>query len=303
MPWAVGGFRKHRDMDVEGVLRQQSGVISRGQAMAAGLSAQQVDRRVATGRWEVLHPGVYLACEHELTTAATIRSASLWAGDGATITGLAAAWWHGLWTKPLSTVDVTIPRRRRVRQLAGIRVRRRDLDWSDRVEIRQLWVTEPALTALEAAVTLGPPGAELLDHALRRQVRFETAHRAQSRNLGRRGSPAAGALLSVAADQVASHAERLIVRMLRDAGIGGWQLGYWIGGHEVDVAFPGLRIAIEVDGWAWHVDVERFRRDRRKQNALEVAGWMVLRFTWHDLTQRREAVIAEITAAIARRMS
>jgi very-short-patch-repair endonuclease len=55
-----------------------------------------------------------------------------------------------------------------------------------------------------------------------------------------------------------------------------------------------------VDGWAWHVDVERFGRDRRKQNALEVAGWTVLRFTWHDLTQRPEAVIAEIRAVMAR---
>ena len=29
---------------------------------------------------------------------------------------------------------------------------------------------------------------------------------------------------------------------------------------------------MEVDGWAWHVDAERFRADRRKQNALVRAG-------------------------------
>ena len=64
-------------------------------------------------------------------------------------------------------------------------------------------------------------------------------------------------------------------------------------------AAPARRIAIEVDGWAWHVDVERFQADRRRQNALVNAGWTVLRFTWHDLTADPERVIAQIRAALA----
>jgi very-short-patch-repair endonuclease len=290
-------------MDVEGVLRRQAGVISRTQAMAVGLTGAQVDRRVTTGRWEVLHPGVYLAAEHEYTVEARVRSAALYAGERATVTGVAAAWWHGLWPYPPDTVEITIPTRRRVRPAPMIRIRRRDLDWRDRVETRHLWVTEPALTALEAAVALGKRGPELLDRALQRRVRFQTVYRAHCRNLGSRGSGTAGTLLAAAADRAASQAERLIIKLLRNAGIGGWERGYWISGYEVDLAFPELRIAVEVDGWAWHVDVERFGRDRRKQNALEVAGWTVLRFTWHDLTQRPEAVIAEIRAVMARRQA
>ena len=49
-----------------------------------------------------------------------------------------------------------------------------------------------------------------------------------------------------------------------------------------------------MDGWAWHVDAERFRNDRRKQNALVRAGWDPLRFTWHDLDGRPGEVVAEI---------
>lgn len=288
-------------MDVDVILRKQAGVISRSQALAAGLSRAQVDRRVATSRWEALYPGVYLAREHEYTDETAVRSAALWAGDGGTVTGLAAAWWHDLWPRLPPVVEVTVPRRRRLRRVAGIQLRRRDIDWRDRVEIRQLWVTEPALTALEAACALGERGAELLDRALQRRVRFETVHRAHCRNVGRHGGAAAGKLLAAAADSAASKAERIVVRLLRSAVICGWRQGYRIGGHEVDFAIPELLIAIEVDGWAWHVDVERFRRDRRKQNSLEVAGWMVLRFTWHDLTQRPDDVVAEIAAAVASR--
>jgi len=271
--------------------------------MAAGLTGARIDRRVATGRWEVLHKGVYLAAEHEYTVEARVRLAALQAGDRATVTGVAAAWWHGLWPHPPDTVEITVPARRRVRPAPNVRIHRRDPDWRDRVDTRHLWVTEPALTVLEAAVALGKRGPELLDRALQRRVRFETVHRAHCRNFGSHGSGTAGAVLAAAADRAASQAERLIIKLLRDARISGWKRGYWISGYEVDLAFPELRIAVEVDGWAWHVDVERFGRDRRKQNALEVTGWTVLRFTWHDLTQRPEAVIAEIRAAVASRQN
>ncbi|MCW2529599.1 MAG: hypothetical protein JWM76_4459, partial [Pseudonocardiales bacterium] len=62
----------------------------------------------------------------------------------------------------------------------------------------------------------------------------------------------------------------------------------------LDVAFPHLRLAIEIDGWAHHSDVDRFRGDRTRQNALVSLGWTVLRFTWADLTERPEYVLATI---------
>ena len=74
----------------------------------------------------------------------------------------------------------------------------------------------------------------------------------------------------------------------------------WIGGELVaviDVALVGARIAIEIDGWAYHSDIARFQRDRHRQNDLIVAGWTVLRFTWADITRRPEYVINVIRRA------
>jgi very-short-patch-repair endonuclease len=59
-------------------------------------------------------------------------------------------------------------------------------------------------------------------------------------------------------------------------------------------------VAVEVDGWAWHQRADRFQEDRRKQNALVRAGWVPLRFTWHDLTRQPTAVLAAIRAALSR---
>lgn len=159
-----------------------------------------------------------------------------------------------------------------------------------------MWLTAPPLTALEAALS---EGSAFLDRALQRYVRFPTLYRAYCRNLGRHGSPVAGRMIAAAADRADSAAERLLVRILRAAGVAGWVLGHPFGPFRLDLAFPAARLAVEVDGWAWHVDAERFRADRRKGNALVRAGWVLLRFTWHDLDRAPSVVVGEITAALA----
>jgi very-short-patch-repair endonuclease len=300
-PVSVGGAGQACGVQIRRVLREQAGVISRSQAVAAGMSADQVDRRLRKGRWRRLHPCVYLVADRELTNRARIHAAVLWAGEDATLSGVAAAWWHQLWGVAPSTIDATVPLSQSGRSRGKIRIRRRELDWLDRTHLNGIWVTNVALTVLEAAVALGGKGQQLLDRALQRRVRFEDLVQAHSRNVGRRGSKAAGDLLRSCADRAASEGERAVIRLMRAAGITGWVRGYWFGGCELDFAFPELRVAVEVDGWAWHVDVERFRHDRRRQNILELAGWTVLRFTWHDLTERPEHVVAEIKAALARR--
>ena len=65
------------------------------------------------------------------------------------------------------------------------------------------------------------------------------------------------------------------------------------------MAFPAQRVAVEVDGWAWHMTVDRFVGDRQRQNAVVNLGRIVLRFTWHDLVRRPEVVINEIRAALS----
>jgi len=73
--------------------------------------------------------------------------------------------------------------------------------------------------------------------------------------------------VTVAADRADSAAERLTIKLLREAGVSGWVHGRPFGPSVIDFAFPGARVAVEVDGWAWHMDVERFRAGRHEGNA------------------------------------
>ncbi len=285
-------------MRLQDVIADQAGVITLAQAVAGGMSAATVHRRARTGEWTRLHPRVYLVGGHRLTDEARVRAAWLWAGEGAIVTGAAAAYWHRMIDRAPEIVEVTVPRARKLRPQPGVRLLRRDLAFPDLVGIRGIWLAAAPFAALETAVTV-PDGSTFLDRALQRHVRFPAFYRAFCRNIGRHGSSEAGRLIIAAADRADSAAERLLVKLLREAGITGWVLGHPFGRYRIDLAFPEAKVAVEVDGWAWHVDAERFRNDRRKGNAIAREKWDLLRFTWHDLDGRPSETVKEIEDMIS----
>jgi very-short-patch-repair endonuclease len=282
------------------LLRDQDGVITLAQAQRIGLTPEAVQRRVRSGYWRRCARGVYFVDDREFTDAARIRAA-VWAhGEGAAASGLAAAWWHRLTLFAPDVVEVTVPRNSHGRSHAGTRVRRRTLGPSDVSAVRGLTVTELALTVVEASVRRRG-GAKLMDRALQRNVDLQALWRAHLRNKGRYGSPAARRMLQAAADGSRSEAERLLVKLMRQAGLTGWRTNYPVAGYKVDAAFPKQKVVIEVDGFAFHTDEEVFQIDRRRQNTIALTGWQILRFTWLDLTEYPERVIAVIRSAISAR--
>jgi very-short-patch-repair endonuclease len=283
----------------EALVEQQSGVVSLRQAVACGISATTVRRRVGEGRWRRVRPAVFLVGGHRYTDEARIRAVALWAGPQGVITGPAAAYWHRMLERAPAFIDLTVPAGRKPKPQPGVRLHRRDLNPADVRHRLGVRVAAMPFAALEAAVAL-PHGSVFLDRALQKHVPFAEVYRAYCRNLGRPGSAAAGRLLVAAADRADSAAERLLVRLLREAGIEGWVLGHPLGPYRIDLAFPSHRVAVEVDGWAYHVDPERFRNDRRKGNFITRSGWDLLRFTWHGLHTQPAESIREITDTLAR---
>jgi hypothetical protein len=128
-------------------------VISRDQALRAGFGPGEVDRLLARRRWRPLHPRVYLATAGPPGDEARVRAAVLWAGGGAVLVGVAAAWWHGLVERPPPVVGVAVPGRSAARP--GVVARHRVLPERDVVAVRGLAVAVPALAVLDAAVESG----------------------------------------------------------------------------------------------------------------------------------------------------
>ena len=278
-------------------LRRHDGIITLAHALDAGLSHDAVNRRVRAGSWRRCAPGVFFVEDRAFTDAARVRAAVWGYGDDAAASGLTAAWWHQLVETPPRVVEVTVPRSRRLEIRPGTRLRRRDLRPVDIVERQGLRVTTIDLTAIEAAIRPGGSPA-VMDTALQRHTELPSLWNAHVRNKGRHGSPRARMLLQGARDGARSQAERLFIKLLNQHNITGWIANHPVGGYVVDVAFLGTKVAVEIDGWAFHTDPEKFEKDRQRQNALILLGWQVLRFTWRDLTEAPDRVISELKRAI-----
>jgi hypothetical protein len=57
---------------------------------------------------------------------------------------------------------------------------------------------------------------------------------------------------------------------------------YPVNKYRVDFALPAVRLAIEIDGHAWHSDSETFVNDRVRQRGLERDGWRFIRFAGRE---------------------
>ena len=91
-----------------------------------------------------------------------------------------------------------------------------------------------------------------MDSALQHRVGLADLQRTHIRNRGRYGAAAARRMLDAAAGGARSEAERLVIQLLREAGIKGWQANFAAGPYVIDVAFPRQRVAVEIDGWAMY---------------------------------------------------
>ena len=284
--------------------RRQGGVVSRRQLRtAAGLTDHQVDALVARGELRRGGPRGILT----VAGAPWTRDTALWTAVLATrgvLSHLSAGESWNLSVPDYHGVHVTVNRRVSAVAGSGIVVHRLVLPPRFVTDRFGLAITTRSRTVLDCLGVMAPPAARsLLDRALRvGAVRTADLQRRLDEEPQRLGNRQIAALLAELSG-AAAESERVLHRLLRDAGLSGWQpnLRVRVAGqtYEIDVAFAADRVAIEVDGWAHHVDVPRFRADRRRQNALVLAGWLVLRFTWSDLVERPAHVIHTVRAALA----
>jgi very-short-patch-repair endonuclease len=65
-----------------------------------------------------------------------------------------------------------------------------------------------------------------------------------------------------------------------------------------DLVWPEARLIVEVDFWRAHGTQHAFQADRTLSNAVQLAGWTILRFTYADITRRPTHVVAQLRQAL-----
>ena len=264
---------------------------------------QRLDRLYHRGLLERPLPGVFALPGVEAEFDRAVIAGALWAGPDAVLVGAAAAkltFWPKL---RVEEIEYAIPIRRVARSGKWTKAHRK-IPQELVVHRGPIRITCPALTAVDLAACA--VGGNAIDEALRTgAATLEQLWAAFAAQPDRPGNSVRRMLLVDSRDSPWSEGERELHRVLRAGGITGWRTNQSIkiGRKEYrgDVLFEKLKVIAEVDGWEYHGTRDAFENDRRRRNELEAAGYLVLNFTWLQVTRSPDWVVDCIRRALRRR--
>lgn len=282
-------------------IADQHGVFTRRRLREVGVTSKRERHAVETGLWVPVLGAAF--CAAQQSVGSWQRASAAAALTGGTVSHQTAAILHGLELEA-STVHVTVERNQRIAR-AGVSSHRLTLSIRDECTRGGLPLTTPARTVVDCMSYL--PFNEAMEIAretlFRRWIDLPTLRELARRRAGWHGTPQLVRIIAILADGGRSEAERLAHRLLKKAGITGWQANVVLSDRhgvigEVDLIFAAARLVVEIDGYGVHGRRAAFQRDRSKQNRLIAAGFVVLRFTWEDIQRRPHHVVAQISAAL-----
>lgn len=301
-------------MDVEAVCdalaSSQLGVLSRAQALKSGMSTRVLERRVSSGRWKVALPGVYVPRPVPSSWEQRLMAVVLSGGHTALVSHRSAAALWGLDGFNRQQLEISV---KSGHQIPGAIVhRRRDADDPSTSRIGVFAVTSVERTLLDIARLTPPRRLGLaLDDALRRRLTTVSELEGFVATLprGRVGRKALGNLVAQRDEldeALESPLESALLDLLRAHGLPLRVPQYLISEAgriiaRIDFAYPEIRLGIETDGYASHGGREGWAADLKRENRLKLLGWTLLRFTWWNVHDEPELVVAQIRTALRRR--
>ena len=302
-----------RDVRLAELAGRQHGVVSLDQLRQLGLSPRATQLRSGSGRLHRIHHSVYSLVPLQLLGRDGRYIAAAYAcGPDAALSYRSAAALQEIRRTERARIDVTVPGRSH-RKHAGIDVHRSvTLAAEDITTVRGIPCTTVPRTLLDLAQVLRRRPLErafdqaeilgLLDvNALLDQI---------ERNHTRLAAKILRTVLDehyVGSTPTWSELEELFLALCRRAGLPMPEVNAMIDPHDrdpvairVDFVWRDHRVIVETDGHRTHSTRQAFEEDRRRDQRLTVAGWIVIRTTWRQLTRRPQELIDSLVRLLSR---
>lgn len=293
------------DLQIAELSVRQGGAVRTEQALACGLTRDQVRYRVRSGRWLRLGKGAYLVTP--MTTVEDHLRAAISSLPRAVVAHEAAAELHDLAYVERGLASVLV-HSQTTHEFPGVIVRRCHDLMDDHVDsIRDMPVTSIARTIVDLAAIISARNLEaVLDDAVAARRVPIAAVADVAAAVGRSGKPGTRKLRAVLEARLGPEYDGTALERKGNAlllTIDGSRPLFeypipWRAEHRFDAAYPDAQLGIEWDSKRWHTQVAAFNRDRERDRDAVVHGWRVLRFTWQDITERPDVVIATVKSAL-----
>jgi very-short-patch-repair endonuclease len=291
------------------LLQRQHQVISRGQALAYGLTDDMLRYRLRDGGpWQRLLPGVFVAEAGTPTIDQRETAALLYAGRWATLTGPAALRQFDLWPPAAKAVDVLVPvsTKRQSRDYVVLhRTRRLPRDVCVRGPLHYALPSRAVADAARALTDIGSARA-LLAKAV--QSKWCTAEELMTEleNGPTRGSALLRKALSDVARGARSAPEAELMGLITRARLPQplYNAKLLVGDEIVaiaDVWWPEFSLVVEVDSKEWHLSPDDWDYTMFRHDELTALGIRVLHFTPRQIREEPQKVIRIIKRALASR--
>jgi predicted transcriptional regulator of viral defense system/very-short-patch-repair endonuclease len=294
------------DARIAELAARQHGVVSRGQVLAAGIAPTTLRDRVGRGQLVPLHRGVYAVGHAHLRREGHWLAAVLAAGPGAVLSHRDAAALHALRPSNRPRIELSTPRERKPTAKLDVHARRA-LAADDVTAVDGIPVTTVARALVDLAEVLSHQALMKALGKAERQGKLDVVgiEQALARVRGRRGG--SGAKLRAALAELAAAGTTMTRSALEDRflclldahDLPRPATNRHIAGYEGDAVWTTARLVVELDGWDAHKTRRAFQHDRAKGNAIQAAGYVLLRFTHDDVARRPNEVAAQIAARLS----
>ena len=301
--WIVGELTR--------LAARQGGYVSRDQLLARGISPSAIDRRVNEGELDPVVPGVYLVFPPRDETD-LLRGAVLALPD-AVVSHQSASRLLGFPRLPDRKPTVVVPSHT-THRFPGVTVRRcNDLIPADLTQVDGLPVTSVPRTLFDLSRLLkfrefDSIGESLVIAEMMDLEQFDEVTERLARR-GKGGSRYARLFLEIRSGHVST---ATVLERKGRAVLAGGGLPEPIPQHPIpwaptrrfDDAYPTAQLAIEWDSRAWHQQRAAMVADRRRDREAAAHGWVVLRFTWDDITESPYEIVSAVKTVLRdRRMA
>jgi hypothetical protein len=275
------------------------GVVTRQDLLAAGITREQIRRRVRKGLLIREHRGVYRVGHRAPSLEARYLAAVLACGEDALLAGRAAAHLWDLLRGTAPPPEVTTVNARRVRGVLTRRTRR--INPEDATTWRGIPVTTVPRTLIDVAVVLDVD--ELARACHEAEVRYRMTPAQVERVLARsRTSPGAGKLRRILGGDIRVALSRLESRFLehvKEARLPLPDTNRLAGTHRVDCRWPERRLTVELDGYRYHHSRHAWERDRRREREARARGDEFRRYTYGDVFEDPDFMLAELRTLLS----